>query len=97
MAPTVLAAKTRGIPRVVHEANVTLEWPIDFAPASPNSSFDLRSHREETEHFRPVRGRWLSSQPKDSHRKAQEALAKYGLNSNQPVLTVVGGLWGRHP
>ena len=95
MAPTVLAAKTKGIPRVVHEANVTpgmanrlcakhaqlvlLTYAATEAKLSTPAPFEVVGC--------PVNPKVLQG-----HRDT--ALERYELSPDKPVLTIVGGSLG---
>jgi UDP-N-acetylglucosamine--N-acetylmuramyl-(pentapeptide) pyrophosphoryl-undecaprenol N-acetylglucosamine transferase len=95
MAPTVLAAKTLGISRVVHEANVTpgmanrlcakhaqlvlLTYAATEKKLNTDAPFEIVGC--------PVNPRILTG-------NRAEALERYGLSPDQPVLTIVGGSLG---
>lgn len=95
MAPTVLAAWTLGIPRVIHEANV--------APGMANrlcakvSDLVLLTYAASGPRLGGKAPKELVGcpvNPKVLKGDRAEALAHYGLSADQPVVLVVGGSLG---
>lgn len=94
-APPVLAAWTLGIPRAIHEANVT--------PGAANrlcarvADFVLLTYEATGPRLPGTAPRHLvgcPTNPKVSQGDKAAALARYGLSGERPILLVVGGSLG---
>jgi len=94
-APPVLAAWTLGIPRAIHEANVT--------PGAANrlcarvADFVLLTYEATAGRLPGTAPRHLvgcPTNPKVGEGDRVAALARYGLSGDRPVLLVVGGSLG---
>ena len=95
MAPTVLAAKTRGIPRVVHEANVTPGMANRLcARYAQLVLLTYAATEKKLNTSAPFEVVGCPVNPKILTGNREEALKRYGLTPDQPVLTVVGGSLG---
>ena len=95
MAPTVLAAKTRGIPRVVHEANVTPGMANKLcARHAQLVLLTYAATQKKLSTSAPFEVVGCPVNPKVLQGDSQSALERYGLRSDRPILTVVGGSLG---
>jgi len=95
MAPTVLAAKTKGIPRVVHEANVTPGMANRLCAKYAQLvllTYAATEKKLKTKAPFEVVGCPVNPRVLTGDRSA--ALERYGLSPEQPVLTIVGGSLG---
>jgi len=95
MAPTVLAARTKGIPRVVHEANVTPGMANRLCAKYAQLvllTYAATEKKMKTEAPFEVVG--CPVNPRILTGNKDDALQRYGLRTDQPVLTIVGGSLG---
>jgi UDP-N-acetylglucosamine--N-acetylmuramyl-(pentapeptide) pyrophosphoryl-undecaprenol N-acetylglucosamine transferase len=95
MAPTVLAAKTKGIARVVHEANITPGMANRLCAKHAQLvllTYAATEKKLKTDAPFEVVGCPVNPQILKGDRET--ALARYGLSGDQPVLTIMGGSLG---
>jgi len=95
MAPTVLAAKTLGISRVVHEANVTPGMANRLcAKHAQLVLLTYAATEKKLNTSAPFEVVGCPVNPQILKGDKSEALKRYGLSPDQPVLTIVGGSLG---
>lgn len=94
-APTVFAAWIRGIPRIIHEANVTPGMANQLCARFADEI--LLTYEDSRDRIPGRAPRQLVGCPVDLsvlEGDRGESLARYGLDPDRPVLLVVGGSLG---
>ena len=95
MAPTVLAAWTLGVPRAIHEANVSPGMANKLCARVSDLVFTTyEKTRARLPGPAPKETVGCPVNPKVLSGDRSAALARYGLSADQPVAMVVGGSLG---